>query len=191
MTSSPSIPRTVRGIRVPGRIRWAVELLRPRPDERLIEIGGGPGVSALLVCERLTTGCLLEVERSETALQRTTARCRDHLDAGRLELRHCALVDLVVSGASFDTAFSIDVNLFWTTRAERELAVLRGALVPGGRLSVLYGGTGPDARNIRDRILEPVAAALEDGGFEDITVVADAGGAGVLARQPRKNRATP
>lgn len=184
MSGSPSIPRTVRGIRVPDRIRWAVDLLRSRPDERLLEIGGGPGVAALLVCDRLRTGYLLEVERSAAAVQRTKARCREHLDAGRLRIRHCALVDLVVPPASFDTAFSIDVNLFWTTRAERGLAVIREALVPGGRLAVLYGATSPDGRDISDRILEPVAAAAQDGGFDDIWLVAEADGAGVLARRP-------
>jgi hypothetical protein len=136
------------------------------------------------VCDRLSTGYLLEVERSATAVQRTRVRCREHLDAGRLEIRHCTLVDLVVPEASFNTAFSINVNLFWTTRAVSELAVLRRALMPGGRLSVLYGATSPDGQNIRDRILERVAAAAQDCGFDEVMIVADADGAGVLARRP-------
>jgi hypothetical protein len=41
---------------VPGRLRWAVELLEVAPDDQLLEIGPGPGVSVALVCERLTGG---------------------------------------------------------------------------------------------------------------------------------------
>jgi hypothetical protein len=48
---------------------------------------------------------------------------------------------------------------------------------------MLYGATSPDGRDISDRILEPVAAAAQDGGFDDISLVAEAHGAGVLARR--------
>jgi protein-L-isoaspartate O-methyltransferase len=43
---------------IPKRIRWAVETLAVQPADRLLEIGGGPGLAASLICERLeAAGC--------------------------------------------------------------------------------------------------------------------------------------
>lgn len=171
---------------VPVRVRWAVDLLDPRPDERLLEVGGGPGVCAALVCERLTTGVLVETDRSATAIARTRERCAEHLASGRLELRQQALTDLDLPAASVDTAFTIDVNLFWMSSAEVELRVLRRALVPGGRLAVLYGAGSPQGTSTRSRILDPVAGALRRNGFEQVEVVEQERGCGVLGTTPRE-----
>jgi hypothetical protein len=38
---------------VPERIRWAVKTLDIKSSDRLLEIGGGPGVAASIICERL------------------------------------------------------------------------------------------------------------------------------------------
>src|SRR5919198_3852667 len=50
---------------VPERLAWAVEVLHVRPDDEILGIGGGPGVAAGLVCERLTGGGrLVGIDRS-------------------------------------------------------------------------------------------------------------------------------
>ena len=58
---------------IPDRIRWAVETLDVEPGDRVLEIGGGPGVAASLVCERLGGGNLLLIDRSATAIERRCA----------------------------------------------------------------------------------------------------------------------
>lgn len=168
----------------PARISWAVDLLDPGPDERLLEVGGGPGVSAALVCARLTSGVLHAADRSATAIARTRARCAEHLTAGRLVAHQVALTDLDLPDASVDTAFSVDVNVFWTTDAATELAVLRRVLVPGGRLAVLYGAASPQGGSMRERVLDPVAEAVRRAGFVDVRLVEDQDGCGVLATSP-------
>jgi len=79
---------------VPARVAWAVDLLDPQPADRLLEVGGAPGVAAALICERLTTGHLVAVERSATGLRRIGGRNAEHVESGRLVLRGCALADL-------------------------------------------------------------------------------------------------
>lgn len=166
---------------VPARVAWAVDLLGPQPTDRLLEIGGAPGASAALVCERLTTGRLVSVERSTTGIRRIADRNREHVDAGRLVLREGPLADLDEPPSSIDVAFSINVNLFWTSRAERELAVLRQVLVPGGRLAVLYGADVPKGSDLRARILDPVADAVSTAGLTVTDVLVEGSGCGVLA----------
>ena len=168
-----------RGAAVPARVAWALAVLAPAPDERLLEIGCGPGVAAALVCERLTTGRLLAVDRSPVAVERTARRCREHLEAGRLAVQQCALASLSAEADSIDTAFAVDVNLFWATSAAPELAVLARVLRPGGRLHVLYGAGGPTAA---ERLVSGTRASLEDAGFLDVTDLSGPAGAGVSAR---------
>jgi hypothetical protein len=71
---------------IPDRIRWAVETLAVERGDRLVEIGGGPGVAASLVCERLDRGSLLLIDRSTTAIERTRRRNLEHVGSGRLAL---------------------------------------------------------------------------------------------------------
>jgi SAM-dependent methyltransferase len=126
---------------IPDRVAWAVNQLDLRPDDRVLEIGGGPGAAAELVCSRLEQGFLLGVDRSSVAIERSARRNQHFLDSGRLELRLGRLADLEVPAGSFDLAFCVDVNLFWTGAAQPELDRLHQALRPGGRLHVCYGPT--------------------------------------------------
>ncbi|HEX2133692.1 MAG TPA: methyltransferase domain-containing protein [Actinophytocola sp.] len=160
---------------VPPRIRWAVDVVAPRPEERLLEIGCGPGVAAALVCDRLTTGHLLAIDRSPTAVARTTARNAAHVAAHRLEVRESTLAG--VRASNLDKAFSVNVNVFWTTDAVPELTALRHALRLGGELFVLYG-TGPTAT---DRVTPVIAKAMVANGFTEVTPLSSAAGTGVRA----------
>nr|WP_042185188.1 class I SAM-dependent methyltransferase [Kibdelosporangium sp. MJ126-NF4]CEL16602.1 hypothetical protein [Kibdelosporangium sp. MJ126-NF4]CTQ89047.1 hypothetical protein [Kibdelosporangium sp. MJ126-NF4] len=167
-------------MKVPDRVRWAVEVVDPGPAEHIMEIGCGPGVAAALVCERLATGRLLAVDRSPVAARRTAERNASHVDAGRLAVRQCALGDLDVPDSSFDKAFCVNVNVFWVaTDPASELAVLRNALRPGGILHILYGD-GPTGV---DRVTPVIVQVLRANGFTDVDVLAGEG-IGVTGRSP-------
>ena len=165
---------------IPARVRWAVSVLDPAPGDRVLEFGSGPGVAAALVCERLTSGRLLALDRSAVATRRTAQRCAGHVTAGRLEVRTGALDALEVPDGSFDAAFGIDVNLFWTRSPAPELDLLRRALRSGGALHVCYGEVPGGA----DGTTGPVSAALAAAGFEDVTVRRGPGGVAISARTP-------
>jgi SAM-dependent methyltransferase len=161
---------------VPARVAWAVELLDPQPHERVLEAGCGPGVAARLVGSRLTTGRLLAVDRSATAVRRTAARV-----AGLpVDVRAAALAG-IGADAEFDAAFTVDVNVFWTRPDGPELGVLARALRPGGRLLVLYGAGGPTAGA---RVTGPIAAGMTALGLAGVRVVRDEAGFGVVGRRP-------
>ncbi|WP_327677474.1 class I SAM-dependent methyltransferase [Streptomyces sp. NBC_00467] len=172
-----SAARTV----VPDRIRWAVDLLDPGPADRVLEIGCGPGVAALLVCERLRTGRLLAVDRSAVALARTADRNAAHVAYGRLELRCTALGSLEVPDGLLDAAFAVNVNLFWTRSPATELALLARALRPDGVLNVCYGPGGPQSA---ERVTAPVADAMRAHGYSGVRVRSDTAGLAVSGRAP-------
>jgi len=170
---------------MPDRVRWAVDLLAPPADARVLEVGCGPGAAAELLCGRLTRGTLLAIDRSPIAVARTEKRNAGHIGDGRLRVIHGVLADLAVDSGAFDAALAVDVNVFWTTSARAELEVIAHALAPGGRLAILYGpGPGTEAGGGGDGDgdrLDTIAAAVERCGFVHPSVVRGPRGSGVIA----------
>jgi SAM-dependent methyltransferase len=131
---------------VPGaveRMVWAVARLGFGPGDRLLEIGCGRGIAADLVCDSLGPGSLLGIDRSAVAIAAAERRNAAHVAAGRCAFRKAALADADLSGAPFDAAFAVNVNLFWLKPA-RELGVLRACLARGAPLHLFY--QPPDGR---------------------------------------------
>jgi cyclopropane fatty-acyl-phospholipid synthase-like methyltransferase len=153
---------------IPERIRWAVETLAGEPGDRLLEIGGGPGVAASLVCERLDRGSLLLIDRSATAIERTRRRNADHLVSGRLALETVDLADFDPGKARFDKVFAVNVNVFWTTPATEELARIRSAIDHDGQLFLFY--ETPTAARARQAVGR-ATRALQANGFTEPQLV--------------------
>jgi cyclopropane fatty-acyl-phospholipid synthase-like methyltransferase len=167
---------------IPDRIRWAVETLDVEPGDRLLEIGGGPGIAASLVCDRLGRGSLLMIDRSATAIERTRRRNAEHIASGRLALDTVDVADFDPGKARFDPGkarfdpgkarfdkvFAVNVNVFWTTPATEELARIRRALERDGRLFLFYGT--PSARRVR-MVVGRVVDALRANGFAEPQLV--------------------
>jgi cyclopropane fatty-acyl-phospholipid synthase-like methyltransferase len=144
---------------VAERIRWAVEMLAVEPGDRLLEIGGGPGAAASLVCERLDRGSLLLIDRSTTAIERTLRRNPEHVASGRLELETVDVANFDPGEARFDKVFAVNVNVFWTTPATKELARIRRALDPDGRLFLFYETpTAARSRHAVARVVDALRA---------------------------------
>lgn len=162
---------------VPERIRWAVELLRVQPEDRILEIGTGPGVSVSLVCERLAGGRIVALDRSAKAVERSLARNRDHVASGRAEIREAALEELEAGEERFDKILAVNVNLFWTRSPGRELELLRTLLRPGGALYLVY--EPPGERRARE-VAEKVRGALDEHGLGPAEVVTAEGPKGPL-----------
>jgi cyclopropane fatty-acyl-phospholipid synthase-like methyltransferase len=153
---------------IPDRIRWAVETLAVEPDDRLLEIGGGPGVSASLVCDHLRRGSLLLIDRSATAIERTRRRAPEHVASGRLALETIDVADFDPGTARFDKVFAVNVNVFWTTPATEELARIRRSLEHDGRLFLFY--ETPSAARARHAVAR-VVDALRANGFAEPQLV--------------------
>jgi SAM-dependent methyltransferase len=165
---------------IPQRILRAVEVLAPGPEDRILEIGCGPGLAAALVCERLTAGRLLAIDRSAVAVQRTVQRNAEHVDSGLLTVTQGPLAALELPPASIDKAFAVNVNLFWVSDARQELDLLSRWLRPGGTLALLYDSEGPA---VADRVVGPITRSLPGHHFDDVEVLTGDGVLGVTCRR--------
>jgi SAM-dependent methyltransferase len=154
-------------LRVPKRLRWAVQLLDVAPDDQILEIGAGPGVSVSLICGQLTTGRITVVDRSATAIQRTTKRNADHVASGKAVLHHLDLADVdlvrqVLGGQRFDKVLAVNVNLFWVRPADAELRLIKDLLRPGGAVYLVYETPSEEHAS---RVVTAVTDTLASSGF--------------------------
>ena len=147
---------------IPPRIRWAVDLMDVKPNDHVLEIGCGPGAGAELICQRLETGKLFAIDRSESGVDRTKRRCRQYVESGRLTVRQIDLATLRVPVKRLHKVFAFNVNLFWVRSCADEVALLHELVLPGGAVYLFYEAK---SHELVRHIVEKASAALADGGF--------------------------
>jgi len=130
--------------------RDLLDVLQPGPDDRILEVGSGPGLHALPVARALEPGgqltaidiqpeMLVHLERRAAVAGLTTIRTR-RADAEGLPF----------SDGTFDKAYMIG-TLGEIADGDRALRELRRVLKPGGRLVI--GELLPDPDFIRRAVL--------------------------------------
>jgi hypothetical protein len=72
------------------------------------------------------------------------------------------LVWRALTGHLFDTAWAININLFWVRPADAELQLIKDLLRPGGALHLVYETPGEEQAS---RVAEVVTATLANRGF--------------------------
>lgn len=128
-----------------GRIALAVAALPLGVGMRVLEIGCGPGVAARAVLERVgSTGFVLGIDRSATAIALAVRGSQAGISSGRLAFRAVAAEDFVLGPdeAPFDLAFALRVGALDGRHPEvgrMALSRIAAALRPGGRLFVDTG----------------------------------------------------
>ncbi|WP_224372670.1 class I SAM-dependent methyltransferase [Hyalangium versicolor] len=141
-------------------------LVAPSPEERILEIGFGPGADIRRVSR--VAAFVAGVDQSRTMLQQARRRNAGALRAGRVELQLGDAGSLPFAEASFDKAYSINSAQFWPDR----LAALREihrVLKPGGRviIAVQPRSAGANERTSQVTAAE-LTALLAAGGFQNV-----------------------
>jgi trans-aconitate methyltransferase len=120
------------------RLAAIVDALPLRPDSRVIEIGCGPGAAARAVATRLTTGHVLAIDRSATAVAQARAAGADLIEAGRLSIRRARVEELTLEAEEdpYDLVFAVRVGALDGRHPETGQVAM-------GRIAM---ATTPDAR---------------------------------------------
>lgn len=107
----------------------------------MLEIGCGPGAAARAIAERLTTGHVLAVDRSERAVAQARTAGAELIAKGRLSVRCAAAEDLVLEPGEdpFDLVFAVRVGALdgrHPAAGEQALRRIAAAVTPDARLFV-------------------------------------------------------
>jgi SAM-dependent methyltransferase len=111
------------------------------PHLRVLEIGCGPGAAARAVAARLTTGHILAIDRSATAIAQARRSAAAEIASGRLSVRQVAAEDFTLQPDEdpFCLVFAIRVGALAGRHPEagrQALQRIAGATVPGARLFI-------------------------------------------------------
>lgn len=156
--------------RIAPRMHWAVDVLDIQPGDRILEIGGGHGVAAALVAERLESGHMVGVDRSVKMVEMATRRNRAHVEAGRAAFIHSPIEIWMPPVDMFDKAFAINVRHFADANHAIH-GVVRRALTPEGCVFVFFQPPpGQAIGPVMDRIRSGMVSA---GWVIDRAVIGD------------------
>ncbi|HUP03946.1 MAG TPA: methyltransferase domain-containing protein [Bryobacteraceae bacterium] len=123
-----------------------IELLAPLPGERILDVGCGSGqlTAAIAACGAEVTGIDSSAEMIAAARRNYPDLQFDEMDVAHMKFE-----------PRFHAIFS-NAALHWVREAGAAVSGMAGALLPGGRVVVEFGGKG----NVR-RLREAVAQALK------------------------------
>src|SRR5215217_8421586 len=150
------------------RNSWVVSLLDVQPDDRVLEIGFGPGLAILELSRIAHEGYVCGLDHSELMLRQARRRNADGVRRGIVELRLGSVDELPSFAAPFDKILAVNTVLFWAQPAAR-LAQLRHLLRTGGLIAVAHQPRGPCATDESSAAAgREIAAALERAGFSRV-----------------------
>jgi ubiquinone/menaquinone biosynthesis C-methylase UbiE len=83
---------------------WVSDLLEVGPNDRVLEVGFGPGVIIQRLAELAAAGHVAGVDQSREMVEQARARNATAIRDGRVDLRHGSVENLPFDDDSFDKA---------------------------------------------------------------------------------------
>lgn len=161
--------------RVDADDRWMVDLLDVQPDDRVLEVGFGPGVAVALISARAIRGAVAGVDPSDVMVRQASRRNRAAVDAGQVVLRQGVVANLPYPDASFTKACTIHTLYFWPS-IPAGFHELHRILVPGGLLVLAVRRQRPGAGRFDSSRygfapsqLQEVMDELKNVGFREVS----------------------
>lgn len=140
-----------------------IELLDVRPEDKVLEVGFGPGVAVQLLLQRVPAGSVAGVDPSQEMVRQAAKRNADALLSHRADLRQSSAERLPFADETFDKALAINSMQVWPD-AGAGLREIRRVLKHGGKVAL---GFTVHSGQPREGVVELLGAA----GFAQARIV--------------------
>jgi len=155
--------RVMAGRRQRAIAEHVAELLQVQREDKVLEIGFGPGVGIQCLSERIRgEGLIVGIDPSDVMMQMAKARNAGAIEKGTVKLLSGTVEHIPWESEFFDKAYAMNSFHLWPDKAAG-LSEVRRVLKPGGRLALSF--YGPAEREITP---DSVRADLEQSGFREI-----------------------
>ena len=141
---------------------WIVRPLEVQPNDKVLELGFGPGVGIDLLARAASDGYVFGVDPSKEMLEQASARNAEAIKSGHVDLRLGLAESMPFADNSFDKAMAINSLQMWPD-AIAGLRELRRVMKPGG--TVAFGFTRNSGQQ-KNGLIEKFDAA----GFANVCV---------------------
>jgi SAM-dependent methyltransferase len=149
---------------------WAVGLLDVQPDDRVLEIGFGPGIAISELARRATRGLVVGVDHSKVMVRQASRRNAAAVRDGRVDLRLGNAEHLPAFDTPFDKILAVNSLMFWDDPVAR-LEELRRLLRSAGQIAIAYQPRGPGATDdTAAQAGRDLAKQFAEAGFTDVRV---------------------
>lgn len=145
-------------------------ILDIQPEDHVLEIGFGPGLSIEKAAKLASRGKVIGIDHSELMLRQATKRNAEAIRQGRVELRLGTPESMQALALRCDKVFAVNVFMFWKDPVT-VLRSLRNVMKPGATIALtlqprIRGANNDDALQAGERM----ATALRDAGFAPVSV---------------------
>jgi ubiquinone/menaquinone biosynthesis C-methylase UbiE len=159
-----------------GIAAWAIDLLDVQPNDRVLEVGFGPGVGIQLLAQSVLSGHVAGIDPSEEMVGQATARNAKAIESGRFDLQRGSVERLPFEDNTFDRVLAVNSMQVWPD-AMAGLREIRRVMKAGGRIALGFTRhSGQPKSGLTDLLM-----AAE---FADAQVTETEGGFCALATKP-------
>ncbi len=114
---------------------WTIDQMGVQTDDQILDVGCGGGMAIGLLARRASEGLVAGLDYSPEMVRQATARNRDAVGRGGVEVRGGDAMALPYEDESFDQVCAIETFYFWPDPLQG-LREARRVLRPGGQLVV-------------------------------------------------------
>lgn len=147
------------------RIRWAIEKMGIRSDDRVLEIGFGPGYAVKLISETLNGGgSITGIDHSDIMYKQAVKKNSVGIRTGNVKLILGDFDKSVFPENEYDKIFAINVHWFWKDQQEHFKKISR-LLKDDGNLYLIYQPRWAKSSEELNQITSDTKTVLEDSGL--------------------------